>query len=138
MLDTAFVGRGLPAITKRILRWDSCLEPNQDDMQFRLTYAGQLLAHRDDERLPGRKLHVHDIRREFHRQLKKLWRDHPVLANRQFAKSPEVGPGPIQFFNREGFRFLPIVTSDPVNGLTCALDILMLRGGACATCSPTT
>jgi hypothetical protein len=66
---------------RRVLRWDADLDPNGDDMEFRLTYAGKLLAHRDDKRLEQRKLHVHDIRREFHKQLAKLWNDHPILSN---------------------------------------------------------
>jgi hypothetical protein len=39
-------------------------------MHFRLVYDGALLAHRHGERLPERSLHVHDIRRKFHAQLK--------------------------------------------------------------------
>jgi hypothetical protein len=96
-------------------------------MQFRLLYAGALFGHRDDEKLRERVLHVHDIRREFHRQLKKLWRDHPVLANSEFNKSGVAGAQPIHAFLKEGFQFIPIVND--TNGLICALDILLLRDG---------
>ena len=43
-------------------------------MEFRLTYEGKLLAHKG-----GRAGHVHEIRQEFHKQLKVLWDEHPVL-----------------------------------------------------------
>ena len=92
-------------------------------MEFRLTYAGELLAKR------GRSLHVHNIRREFHKQLKILWNEHPVLK-RGHPSGPNI-PDPEssigRTFGQHGFRWKPIVTED--NGLICALDILMLRKG---------
>jgi hypothetical protein len=96
-------------------------------MYFRLTYAGPLLAHRDGERLAERSLHVHDIRKKFHRQIKKLWIDHPVLANDEYNKSGVVGGTPIKEIVQDGFRWLPIANEG--NGLTCAVDLLMLRDG---------
>jgi hypothetical protein len=88
-------------------------------MEFRLTYAGQLLAHRDSKRLSKRSSHVHAIRKVFHKQLMELWRAHPVLNKRpEFTKT---------HFEVEGFTFLPIATN--ANGLICKLDLLMLRGG---------
>ena len=96
-------------------------------MQFRLIYAGALYGHSDDERLRERSLHVHDIRREFHSQLRKLWRDHPVLANSEFNKSGVVGAQPIFPYIREGFRFIPIANEK--NGLICTIEILLLRDG---------
>jgi hypothetical protein len=103
------------------------LEPSEADMEFRLTYAGQLLAHRDDKRLLERSHHVHGIRKEFHLQLAKLWTDHPVLAHEEFNKSGVVGASPIGDFMHDEFRWRPIVNER--NGLVCALDILMLRDG---------
>jgi len=96
-------------------------------MHFRLTYSGPLLAHRDDKKLRERSLHVHAIRKAFHQQLKKLWKDHPILANQEFNKMPVAGAQPIQDFVHDGFRWRPIVNES--NGLICALDILLLREG---------
>jgi hypothetical protein len=111
----------------KVLR-DPYLKPNRGNMQFRLTYAGKLLAHRDDGRLRERSLHVHEIRREFHRQLKALWDKHPVLKqNKKWSDEDSNGMMMVQYFQHDGFKWLPIVTEQ--NGLICALDILMLREG---------
>jgi hypothetical protein len=106
----------------------SDIDPDEIDMRFRLTYAGKLLAHRDDKRLEKRSLHVHEIRREFHQQLANLWKEHPVLANRSFARTSQIGANIIEDIRGDGFVWRPIVNEK--NGLICALDILMLRKGA--------
>ncbi|MET3838214.1 hypothetical protein [Bradyrhizobium sp. OAE829] len=101
-------------------------------MEFRLTYAGMLKAHRDDKRLAERTLHVHDIRQTFHHQLKKLWQDHPALDS---VVTPSDGLLSLnrkrtlmnEIFQHDGFNWLPIVTEK--NGLICQLEILMLREG---------
>jgi hypothetical protein len=92
-------------------------------MQFRLTYEGPLLAHKDAAVFPQRSLHVHTIRKQFCRQLKKLWADHPVLSDKQFKKMGVIGADPIKPVQQDGFTWLPIVQKQ--NGLTCALDVLM-------------
>jgi hypothetical protein len=100
-------------------------------MEFRLTYAGRLLAHRDGAQMPQRSLHIHEIRRVFHKQLKALWASHPVLKELHdkppewHAKRP--GPPLVQFFAHDGFSWLPIVTE--ASGLICKVDILLLRVG---------
>src|SRR5262245_55338228 len=96
-------------------------------MQFRLLYAGALYAHQDEKKLPRRRHHVHDIRRSFHKQLKKLWNEHPILANEEFKKSGVVGRQPIKDFAQDGFCFRPL--ANETNGLVCGLDILLLRDG---------
>jgi hypothetical protein len=121
---------------RRVLRWDPYLEPNKDDVEFRLTYAGPLLSHRDDKRLPERSLHVHKIRKEFHEQLKILWNDYPTLRqvagteiedNFPVLTTDQELPSMKEVFVHDGFNWLPIVTEK--NGLICKLDILMLRPG---------
>ena len=100
-------------------------------MEFRLTYAGKLLAHRENK-TRERSLHVHDIRKEFHKQLRTLWNEHPVLKRRHPADSdtpdPEIKIGTT--FEQNGFKWKPIVTEE--SGLMCAVDILMLRKGLIA------
>jgi hypothetical protein len=92
-----------------------------------LTYAGALLAHRDDRRLAERSLHVHQIRREFHKQLRLLWEQHPALKAR-FKNWQDHGFLDQHIFTSEGFCWFPMVTER--NYLTCALNILLLRPGA--------
>ena len=93
-------------------------------MEFRLTYAGKLRAHKR-----GVAGHVHDIRQEFHRQLKIFWTEHPVL-NRGYPSGSSI-PNPDTMWGKtlpqNGYNWKPIVTEN--NGLICALDILMLRKG---------
>jgi hypothetical protein len=94
-------------------------------MEFRLTYAGQLLAHRDDKRLEQRSLHVHAIRRVFHKQLAALWHEHPILKSLWTQPLNPRQALLVQRFDHDGFSWLPIVSD--VSGLICKLDILSLR-----------
>jgi hypothetical protein len=117
---------------KVVLRDDPYLEAGEGRLDFRLTYAGRLLAHQDTQKLRERSLHVHSIRKAFHRQLKALWASHPVLLD---VSSPDggftyVGAGIPRIdtpLAHDGFNWLPLVTE--VNGLICKVDILMLRHG---------
>jgi len=96
-------------------------------MHFRLTYADRLLSTRNDKRSAKRSLHKHHVRRQFHKQLKRLWSEHPVLS-RGYSTSQTIGSEVMnRTFNREGFIWKPLVTKE--DGLICALDILMLREG---------
>jgi hypothetical protein len=67
-------------------------------------------------------LHIHSIRKTFHKQLAELWRTHPVLLKRA-AQTPDW----LQHFAHDGFNWRPLVTER--NGLICRLDILLLRHG---------
>src|ERR1700704_6189454 len=100
-------------------------------MEFRLTYANKLLStnDRNGQRLRERSLHVHEVRKALHPQLKLLWDQHPTLREEK-RHGPRRKPGAPQMyeiFDREGFKWLPIVTK--ANGLICKIDILMLRNG---------
>jgi hypothetical protein len=124
----------------RVLRWDY-LAPDfghcEGDMEFRLTYDGPLLSFRETEsetkRVHKRSLHIHSIRKQFHRQLKLLWSEHPVLRQiKKDGSSVELytgsGAPPLnQIFEEEGFRWLPMATE--ANGMICKVDVLMLRHG---------
>jgi hypothetical protein len=100
-------------------------------MEFRLTYAGKLLStnDRNEQRLKERSLHVHEVRKSLHPQMKLLWDQHPALweEKRHGPRRNPGGPQMYEVFNRHGFNWLPIVTHD--NGLICKIDILMLRSG---------
>lgn len=118
---------GCVSPSRRVLRWDGDIYPEEGDVEFRLTYVGELLATRGDDRKRQRALHVHDIRKHFHRQLRELWWTHPVLSRVvAFAAShPNDGDMMHTIHTSEGFRWLPMVTKE--NGLICKLEILMLR-----------
>jgi hypothetical protein len=95
-------------------------------MEFRLTYAGKLLSHRDGKPLPERSLHVHAIRKTFQQQLKVLWAEHPTLAAYK-AYYGAKGQDPAKIFRQDGFNWLPLATH--ANGLICKVELLMLRDG---------
>ena len=93
-------------------------------MEFRLTYAGELFTR---ARGRDRSLRLHAIRKNFHKQLQRLWTEHPVLR-RGYSTAPVIDSTPMKTNKTKfGFNWRPIVTAD--NGLICGLDILMLRAG---------
>lgn len=104
-----------------VIRWgDDCENYSEDALEFRLTYAGELKAHVDGRRMRGRPMHVHSMRREFHKQIKNLWELNPTLNKLDKA-------GYYTTIDLEGFNWRPLVPNR--KGLICKLDILMLRAG---------
>ena len=112
-------------------RTDSDYVPEDHNMEFRLTYEGQLKS-------DGSPKHKHEIRRAFHPQLRALWDMHPYLKTA--PASVEASAGPNRKFERVndslrehhalsyarlGYNFVPLVTKDL--SLSCGLDILFLR-----------
>ncbi len=127
--------------------------PSEDDvLEFRLTYEGQLTSTRvwvEAQACPncghtpaapkdGKAEHKHVIRKHFHSQLKQLWQVNPVLkrwveqSNMKLAvlgrKPPTLSEIADNFTDPHPFRWLPLATED--SQLICALDILYLRGDA--------
>lgn len=103
-------------------------------MQFRQTYQGPLKAARanmDQER--ARAADKHQIRRRIHRQLKRLWAEHPSLREHGAFPTGERGQKrPYLEWARDNWRigkfnFIPLVTKR--ESLYCKLEILMLRFG---------
>lgn len=110
-----------------------CLDDQEargdDDMEFRLTYEGPLLA-RQNEGLP----HQH-----FHRQLRRLWdtapflRDGTVLSNGGRVTEDGGGADALPIYRRQlanqhsyyGHKFIPLVADDLK--LRCDLEVLLLR-----------
>ncbi len=110
--------------------------PKGDDvLEFRLLYQGALLgASRSDTRAD----HKHSIRREFHKQLKRLWSSKSPLKERfespliRYLNATEQDQMFItrrkelaEKFSYHGYTFVPVVMHDLF--LTCSLDILFLR-----------
>jgi hypothetical protein len=108
-------------------------------MQFRLTYQGPLPS---QQKKSGIAVAKHLIRKQLHKQLAQLWKDHDFLKFyvEGYVKSTSdaegnivpLGPRVIEAMadkHRIGdFRFVPLVGDEDTFGpLSCALDILFLR-----------
>lgn len=99
-------------------------------VEFRLIYDGLLLG---ASRTDTRSQHKHDIRRYFHRQLKRLWQTSRPLQNLSYwpaATSPFIAgyDRVSQIADKHAlgkYRFLPLANSD--FDLIVGLDILFLR-----------
>ena len=100
-------------------------------MQFRLTYEGPLLG---DQSNKPRTRHKHDIRRQFHGQLKHLWASHRWLREGRIINPHNLSDPDNQIPMLEtltkrycmfGYRFVPLVRRDL--SLICAAEILFLR-----------
>ncbi len=79
-------------------------------MEFRLIYSGPLKSAQSKRK---NKAHVHEVRCQFHPQIKHLFATHPALSNIDWSK-----------LDTEG-RFAPLVIS--ALDLVAELDILFLR-----------
>lgn len=101
--------------------------PDGERVDFHLTFEGELKGAR------GGADHVHEIRKVFHPQLRKLWRDHPLLINWPHPEKPsQHNPERMvdylaEQFKRNGYRFVPLAMSKYSAVVT--LDILFLRSG---------
>jgi hypothetical protein len=117
-----------------ILKSDPDFDPNGDCMEFRLTYAGQLLG---SSRNDTRPKHKHEIRKIFHSQLKRLWDITPHLKGMtdpptEILRFPNY-PKPrsriealAERFSRNGYSFVPLVTED-LDVSFCGIEILFMR-----------
>lgn len=115
---------------RRILRWDSDLDPEESTMEFRLTYGGPLMG---ASRGNTRAEHKHSIRKVFHRQLKRYWDFHPYLSTAHLShrRLGQVQPKIklvdhlAQQYERCGYNFVPLARHELT--LVCAVQILFLR-----------
>lgn len=106
---------------------------NQGDcVEFRLTYEGLLFGPTQKDK---RAAHKHEVRRVFHRQLKRLWQVNPflradwtMLPTQDYRRLPAAKPlveYVAQNNERFGYRFVPLVRRDL--SLLCSIHILFLR-----------
>jgi hypothetical protein len=98
-------------------------------MEFRLTYEGELM-HKCSQLAD----HKQDIRKHFHRQLRRLWEIHPFLRDyRVFGSSGGVGSqgGMLEqiaaYYSKGPYRFVPLARED--SATMVSLEILFLRSG---------
>lgn len=113
-------------------------EPSEGALEFRLTYDGKLVSTRSKPEpgyITSKPDHKHEIRKRFHKQLKRLWGEHPGLANWSGAdRDPNLNHGPTKLetitakYGTPKFNWAPLVT--PEICVNCKLDILYLRNGA--------
>ena len=86
-------------------------------LSFTLVYEGQLLEHNPQK---PQFSHTHEIRKVFHRQLKRLREEHFFLRDikpEELAAQHEVG----------GYKYVPLVTKETKKSkLHCSLKILFL------------
>lgn len=99
-------------------------------MRFRLLYEGRLLG--ATQRNP-RSEHKHEIRRRFHSQLKKLWKDNPYLMGVPLAGRPEreaydYHPTNLAEIYRTGnYKCTPLVMEE--DRAMVDISVLLLRPG---------
>lgn len=115
---------------------DPHIDWEEAGMQFRLTYDGPLLAETADrKRIPLRADGKQEIRKRFHRQLKRAWEVMPQL-NGGVSKPgiiTWVGDGhrkrdaaTLASENKRGnYAYVPLISRDLV--ILCSLQILFLR-----------
>ena len=103
-------------------RWDPEWDASEgNDMEIRLTYAGPLYAHNESQTgsKAGKTRHKHNLRRHFHKQLKTLWAQHPVLVSYTETRKKYPDCGLFDPYHRENFTWNPLVRGDP-NHRSCA------------------
>lgn len=121
-----------------VLKSDPDCETEIDTMEFRLTYEGRLFGASGNNK---RAKHKHEIRKVFHKQLRRIFELHPAY---EYYRLPEEGPeaeilnvkkrfdNMIEQFERCGYQFFPLATRNL--SLLCSINILFLRpdvpGGA--------
>jgi hypothetical protein len=113
-----------------VLTHDPACDEGATAMEFRLTYEGELLgASRNDTRAK----HKQQIRKVFHKQLKRLFELHPAYAQYQYEgltgdprkMAERYYFGVINNFERAGYHFFPLTTR--YASLLCSIEILFLR-----------
>jgi hypothetical protein len=118
-----------------VLKSDPLPYDETEGVKFRLTYEGKLFSEQNrtnPAQRGARANHKHEIRKIFHKQLKRFWSTYRPLGQRGYDKlvdgktvhraySEDLG----DYFSHSGYRFCPIITSGLA--LHCNLHILFLR-----------
>lgn len=108
----------------------------RDRMKFRLYYEGELRpSGRDPVGAQSDQLaeHKHKIRKQFHPQMKELWRTNKFLSTHTVdgaywgmpGKRPNLRDALAAQYNEYGYRFVPLVCER--FDLLCSLSVLFLR-----------
>jgi len=116
-----------------VARFDPDYDPEAGLLEFRLTYEGDLFAHKDQDPAndtPKRANHKQEIRKYFHPQLKRLWETNRFLKlgwTRNDGKVLPLAEHLANLFPRDTYRCVPLVWKDA--SLLCGLDVLLLWTG---------
>lgn len=120
----------MSARNRRVLWTDPDAEKGGSEMEFRLTYEGELKSGRDDPKGKARAPDKHRLRMHFHRQLRQLWNSHPTL--KELNRHPYGGRPTYVEWASQNFaigdppvHFVPLATRNL--RLLCKLEVLMLR-----------
>ncbi len=120
----------------RILRNDPQVKWGADILRFRLTYQGLLLSESTKGSLrSARATHKQEIRKHFHKQLKRLWETNPALASAGTGKSEKwvifgtlssanSVDGLAWRFELGDYNFVPLITDNL--DVLCNIDVLYL------------
>jgi hypothetical protein len=125
----------IPSPCQMVIRRDPECEEMRDTMEFRLTYEGVLLSTGNK----SRPKHVHDLRRRWHPQLRRLFDIHPAFAslNPRFGEDADEPRSReldiirkdyarvIDKFERWDYKFFPLATKSL--RILCSVNILFLR-----------
>lgn len=114
--------KGLPSGSVRCFY--SCDSPHLDyegiGVDFRLTYDGNLFSNGDAS-------HKHEIRKRFHKQLRRLWEVHPMLSVWAGVDNKPAWQEIAEQYHCNGYRYVPLATEH--HKLIVSLEILYLRTG---------
>jgi hypothetical protein len=94
-----------------------------ENVTFRLTYEGHLLGSARGE---PRTKHKHEIRRVFHGQLTRFWRNSSFLSRAKLPDGRSLAERLANNYQHCGYRWVPLVKE----GMLCDINVLFLRSDA--------
>jgi hypothetical protein len=115
--------RFLPDVSRTIIVKSDDGHAGVESVPFRLTYGGHLLG---SARSDPRTKHKHEIRRVFHRQLSRFWRNSAFLSKAKFVDGIPLSERLANNYSRCGYRWVPLVKE----GMLCDINVLFLRSDA--------
>jgi hypothetical protein len=119
-------GSFLPGVSKTVVVKSEDGHGGVDNVTFRLTYEGHLLG---SARGDPRTKHKHEIRRVFHGQLARFWRNSAFLSRAKLPNGISLADRLANNYTRCGYRWVPLVKE----GMLCDIHVLFLRSDAPGT-----
>jgi hypothetical protein len=113
----------LPGDSKTVILKTDDDHAGRDHVTFRLTYEGHLLG---SARGNARTKHKHEIRRVFHMQLVRFWRNSAFLSRAKMPDGLRLSERLANNYTRCGYRWVPLVKE----GMLCDIHVLFLRSDA--------
>lgn len=113
----------LPGASRNVVVKSDGGQGGAENVTFRLTYEGHLLGSARGE---PRTKHKHEIRRVFHGQLTRFWRNSAFLSRAKLPDGGSLTERLANNYSRCGYRWVPLVKE----GMLCDIDVLFLRSDA--------